>query len=178
MNLGFAGRALWPALLLAALPATVPAQDTAPPPLEFMGLRPGASLSEVSGQLAGLGGDRMRCDRARRDPAVSECRARLFDPGTGRALELWLSAIDSLTSVITVSGPVTGEQLNTWKTTLEHDYGEVGARVQGPQWMMQWVRRGRMIRLTWRLESTGKVASVSLVDGHVLDDWGRRRGQP
>ncbi|HWN18450.1 MAG TPA: hypothetical protein VNO19_05990, partial [Gemmatimonadales bacterium] len=52
-------------------------------------------------------------------------------------------------------------------------YGRVGPRIQGAQWMLQWVRRGRMIRLTWRLERGEKVASVSLVDGHVLDGWGR-----
>jgi hypothetical protein len=47
--------------------------------------------------------------------------------------------------------------------------------MQGTQRMMQWVRRGRMLRLTWRAEGTGMTASVSLVDGRVLDQWGRRR---
>ena len=56
-------------------------------------------------------------------------------------------------------------------------YGQVGARAQGTQWMMQWVRRGRMLRLTWRQERGDKVASVSLVDGRVLDGWGRDRAR-
>ena len=43
--------------------------------------------------------------------------------------------------------------------------------------MMQWVRRGRMLRLTWRKERGDKVASVSLVDGRVLDGWGRDRAR-
>ena len=43
--------------------------------------------------------------------------------------------------------------------------------------MMQWVRRGRMLRLTWRAEKGAKVASVSLVDGRVLDAWGRSRAR-
>jgi len=30
-----------------------------------------------------------------------------------------------------------------------------------------------MIRLTWRVEGGTQVASVSLVDGRVLDNWGR-----
>ena len=50
---------------------------------------------------------------------------------------------------------------------------EVGRDLGADQSMLQWVRRGRMIRLTWRLEGRAKVASVSLVDGHVLDNWGR-----
>ena len=41
--------------------------------------------------------------------------------------------------------------------------------------MMQWVRRGRMLRLTWRTERGERTASVSLVDGRVLDGWGGGR---
>jgi hypothetical protein len=117
----------------------------------------------------------MHCDRSRRDPSVRECRASVRSPGSGLTLSLWASVIDSATGILTLSGPVTGSQLDEWKTRLEGDYGEVGAQVQGSQWMMQWVRQGRMIRLTWRIEQGGKVASVSLVDGRVLDAWGRRR---
>ena len=51
------------------------------------------------------------------------------------------------------------------------------AWVQGPQWMLQWVRQGRMMRLTWRVDNNAKVASVSLVDGWILDDWGRNRDE-
>jgi hypothetical protein len=35
-----------------------------------------------------------------------------------------------------------------------------------------------MLRLTWRIEQGEKVASVSLVDGRVLDAWGRSRSAP
>jgi hypothetical protein len=51
----------------------------------------------------------------------------------------------------------------------------VGAKAQGSQWMMQWVRRGRMLRLTWRTDRGKRTASVSLVDGRVLDAWGQKR---
>ena len=79
---------------------------------------------------------------------------------------------------MTLFGRVDSLQLDDWRTSLEHRYGRVGLRVQGSQSMLQWVRRGRMIRLTWRLERREQVASVSLVDGHVLDGWGRARTQP
>ena len=58
-------------------------------------------------------------------------------------------------------------------SAIESRYGRVGAKVQGSQWMMQWVRQGRMLRLTWRTERGERTASVSLVDGRVLDAWGR-----
>jgi hypothetical protein len=90
-------------------------------------------------------------------------------------VDIWLSAVDSVTSVITLSGDGSGGQLDRWRSVIERRYGRVGAKVQGSQWMMQWVRHGRMLRLTWRTDKENKPVSVSLVDGRVLDAWGRDR---
>ncbi len=157
-------------LAAAALPAQAPL-----PPLAFLGFEAGGHLAPLARQVQALGGKALRCDRSRRDRAVHECRATVFAPGSGRALELWLSAIDSAAGVMTISSALTGVELGEWKDTLERNYGVVDARVQGSQWMLQWIRQGRMIRLTWRIERGATVASVSLVDGRVLDGWGRRR---
>jgi hypothetical protein len=73
---------------------------------------------------------------------------------------------------------VTTDQLDRWRTTIEGRYGRVDTQAQGAQHMMQWVRRGRMLRLTWRTDGGGQVASVSLVDGRVLDAWGQGRARP
>jgi hypothetical protein len=144
--------------------------------LQFLGFRAGARLDELAVHLRKLGGQ-MHCRRSKVDPRVHECRAVLDDQELGRTLNLWISAMDSLAGVMTLSGAVVPGQLARWRETLEAQYGRVGPRVQGTQWMLQWVRRGRMLRLTWRLERGEKVASVSLVDGHVLDRWGRSRSR-
>ena len=157
-------------LASAALPAQAPL-----PPLAFLGFEAGGHLAPLARQVQALGGAGLRCDRSRRDRAVHECRATVFAPGSGRALELWLSAIDSAAGVMTISSALTGVELGEWKDTLERTYGVVDARVQGSQWMLQWIRQGRMIRLTWRIERGATVVSVSLIDGRVLDGWGRRR---
>jgi hypothetical protein len=141
--------------------------------LQFLGFRAGARLEELDAQLQRLGGRALRCKRSKLDHRVSECRARLSEPELGGVVDLWVSAIDSAAGVITISGTVAPEQLERWRRILQEQYGQVGPRIQGTQWMLQWVRRGRMLRLTWRLEGSGKVASVSLVDGRVLDEWGR-----
>jgi hypothetical protein len=107
-----------------------------------------------------------------------ECRGALHEPELGGVVELWVSAIDSTAGVITLSGMVVPDQLDRWRQALQGRYGLVGPKVQGTQRMLQWVRRGRMLRLTWRLERSGRIASVSLVDGRVLDDWGRARPSP
>ncbi|MGH7701494.1 MAG: hypothetical protein ACREMO_00220 [Gemmatimonadales bacterium] len=146
------------------------------PPLEFLGFRPGENLLEVDRHVSQLGGAALRCRRARTDPSVLECRATLAD-SAGRLVAVWLSAMDSAVAVLTLSGAATADRLDDWQARLDRGYGRVGTRVQGAQRMMQWVRRGRMIRLTWRLDRGARIASVSLVDGWVLDRWGRRRGE-
>jgi hypothetical protein len=166
-------------LLLAAGSGPAGAEPAAPDtaPLEFHGFRAGARLEELRAVVQSLDGGRLRCDRAKADRRVTECRAVVNDPELGGAVNLWLSAVDSVASVITLSGGVGADQLDRWRQTIERRYGRVDATVQGSQWMMQWVRRGRMLRLTWRIERGEKVASVSLVDGRVLDAWGGNRGR-
>lgn len=174
-------RALLPLLLLllaSAHPATAGPMPADTAPLEFHGFRAGATLAELQGSLQALGGGRLHCDRAKKDRRVTECRASIADTELGERVSLWVSAIDSVAGVITLSSTVAADQLDRWREAIERRYGRVDATVQGSQWMMQWVRQGRMLRLTWRIERGEKVASVSLVDGRVLDAWGRDRNQP
>jgi hypothetical protein len=161
-------------LLVFALPgagvaAIVP--DTSA--LEFLGFRAGARLEDLALHLRATGAGKMRCRQSKVDRRVRECRAALNGQQLAGAAELWVSAMDSLAGVITVSGILDPAQLEGWREALETRYGRVHVRAQGGQSMLQWVRRGRMLRLTWRLERGEKVASVSLVDGRVLDGWGR-----
>jgi hypothetical protein len=158
-----------PALAAAALP------DTSR--LQFLGFRAGARLDELAAQLEKVGGGRMRCRQSKVDPRVRECRAVLPELEAWGTVSLWISAMDSVAGVMTLSAVVAPDQLERWREELEGQYGRVGARVQGAQSMLQWVRQGRMLRLTWRLERGDRVASVSLVDGHVLDGWGRDRAR-
>jgi hypothetical protein len=165
-------------LLLVAGPATVALAQPDTTALQFLGFRAGARLDELSEQLRHMGGGPLRCRRARVDTRVMECRGTLREPELGGEVELWVSAIDSTAGVITLSGMVAPDQLDRWQQALQARYGLVGSKVQGTQRMLQWVRQGRMLRLTWRLEGSGRIASVSLVDGRVLDDWGRARPSP
>ena len=45
------------------------------------------------------------------------------------------------------------------------------ATMDGPQGMVQWIRGTQMLRLTWRYAPGRVQASVSLVDGPVMDGW-------
>ena len=171
-------RALALAVLLAP-PSSVHAAPTASDTtaLQFHGFRAGARLDELESVLGQFEGARLRCDRAKADRRVTECRAVVQLADLGGPVDLWVSAVDSVASVITLSGDGSGGQVDRWRRSIERRYGSVGAKVQGPQWMMQWVRQGRMLRLTWRTDRNDKPVSVSLVDGRVLDAWGRDRSR-
>lgn len=166
-------------LVLGFLPLPAHSQVAGPDttPLMFNEVPAGSSLARLSERLRRLGGTPLRCVRSRRDRAVEECRASFTPSGGGATVELWLSAIDSLAGIITFKSSGSSAQLESWRGDLEQRYGPVPTRVQGAQRMKQWVRRGRMVRLTWRREPDGTAVSVSLVDGRVLDGWGERRKQ-
>ena len=163
-----------PFLALALSTVPLRAQDSLPP-LSFLGIDAGARLDTISGTVRLLGGTALRCQRAKQAREVQECRGTLFEPVSGRPLALWLSAMDSATGILTLSGPVAGVELDSLRAGLQRHYGLVDAKVQGSQWMMQWVRQGRMLRFTWRIEKGEKVLSISLIDGRILDAWGRRQ---
>ena len=154
---------------------SAPGMDADTAALEFHGFRAGASIAELQTRVQERPGGALFCKRARADSRVSECRGTLDDPALGGRVDLWISSVNGVASVITISAAVEADRLARWREAVERRYGRVEASVQGSQWMMQWVRRGRMLRLTWRTERGGRMASVSLVDGRVLDDWGRTR---
>lgn len=161
-------------VLLVASRSTVASAQPDTTVLAFRGFRAGARLNELDDQLRRRGGQPLRCRKSRIDPRVLECRTALHEMGS--VIEVWVSAIDSAAGVITLSTMVAPDQLDQLREDLQDRYGRVGQKVQGAQRMSQWVRQGRMLRLTWRLEKKGRVASVSLVDGRVLDGWARARG--
>lgn len=166
-----------PLLLALVLPGDSPAQVPDTTTLTFLGVPAGASLAQLVERLRALDGRPLGCTRSRRDASVEECRASFpLAPG-GPRVEIWLSAIDSLAGIVTFGTAGTGLLVERWRQDLESRYGVVPTQMQGAQRMKQWVRRGRMIRLTWRREPAGTVVSVSLVDGRVLDGWGRDRAK-
>ena len=78
-------------LALLLLPATAfgaARPDTSA--LHFRGFRAGARLDELDSLLRRQGG-RLRCDHAKKDPKVSECRGRVTDSATG-STNVWVSA--------------------------------------------------------------------------------------
>ena len=130
----------------------------------------------VAETIADRAGGNLRCERSKVDTRVEECRATVTVPEAAEPLELWMSAVDSVTSVLTVAGNLAPDELDQLRSSLERRYGRVDAKAQNSQWMMQWVRKGTMIRLTWRAQQGAKATSVALIDGNVLDAWTARRG--
>lgn len=160
------------ALVLGGTPLAGQADLPSDSPLSAAGFSPGQVLSAVAARARALGGATLACDRSRADSRVLDCRALVRD-SLGRHFDLWLSAVDSAVSVLTLSATFADTSLAAWRSDLVRRYGPVATRVQGPQRMMQWIWEDTMLRLTWRVEAGRAVASLSLVDGGVLDAWGR-----
>ena len=93
----------------------------------------------------------MRCDQRETGPEGVRVPGRVSDSATG-SINVWVSAMDSAAGVITLSAAVDSSALGAWRRDLEQRYGRVAVQRQGGQSMQQWVRRGRMLRLTWRTE--------------------------
>jgi hypothetical protein len=136
------------------------------------------SLAGIRRQVRATGGPALICRRSRADTLVVDCRGRVPAHDGMPALDLWLSAMDGRAGILALAGQVDSTGLTHWRRSLSAQYGTVRTSVQGSQRMMQWVRRGTMIRLTWRAEGARPLLSLSFVDGHILDGWGReRRGE-
>jgi hypothetical protein len=116
-------------------------------------------------------GPGLTCRQAKADRRLRDCRAVIADPTTGKPLSVWLAAIDSSVGVLTVSASLNSTELAAWRIELESTYGPRPTAVQGTQRMLQWVRGSQMLRLTWRVSGGQVEASVSVVDGPVLDGW-------
>jgi hypothetical protein len=143
-------------------------------PLAFFGFRAGVPLVDADAQVRLLLGSGLRCQRSQADRRLQDCRATITDPVLNTPVSIWLAAIDSLTGVVTVSATLKGADLLRWRDELEAVYGVRPATMEGPQGMVQWIRGTQMLRLTWRYAPGRIQASVSLVDGPVLDGWNLR----
>jgi hypothetical protein len=165
----------WVTILIAvpSLAAQTPSW-TRLPSLRFFGFRAGNSLEDAAKNVDDLSGTALTCGRSTVDPRVMDCRSIFPDPITADPVELWLSAVDSLVVVLTISGPMTPVQFSAWKSSLVSAYGETAVVEQGSQSMFQWIRHRQMLRLTWREFSDSTSASVSMIDGPLLDGWSRR----
>lgn len=161
-------------LATSALPARLPAQ-TAPPALGIFGFGPGLTLDQVRAALTGNHGRGWSCRDAREDSTVTECRGTFQEPLHQIPVRLWLSAMGGRVGILTLQATLTPSDLGEWQAALSETYGPVGVEERGPLRMMQWVRRGRMLRLTWLPRPDRIDASISLVDGPILDRWGRPR---
>lgn len=131
---------------------------------------------DTAAHLAGA--DSLHCTASRSDPRIRECRASLPNADADRTVDLWLSMVGDTASVLTLSASLTSPRLDRWREFLEAQFGAPAPRTRGPMTMLQWISDRRMLRLTWRSRGRGFEASVSLVDGEVLDAWGNPRTEP
>jgi hypothetical protein len=94
---------------------SVPSADSV---LEFRGISAGASLESIAGVLQYLGGGPLRCSPSTVDPSLNECRAIYRDRASGKPVELWMAAIDSLSGILTLKMDASAAQIESWRQEL------------------------------------------------------------
>ena len=162
-----------PLLAQGPVPAVV---DTAP--FGFLGFQPGLPIALLRERATQLGKGSLDCQRAARDLRLGECRGGLPELDAGRSVDLWASMIDGRAAVLTLSARLPEARFARWREFLEGRYGVVPEKRQGPMRMLQWVRNGRMLRLSWRAKGRDFETSVSMVDGPLLDGWANQGKRP
>jgi hypothetical protein len=138
------------------------------PPLGLLGLAPGLVQSDLQERVAKLGG-KMSCRTSTVDRRFAECTAMLSGAPDGRRWELLASLIDGTSAVILLKTGVSEREVEQLKSSLTTELGRPNYRKQGEQQSFEWIRAGRMMRLTSRPERGRVQLSVSLVEGSVLD---------
>lgn len=163
----------------AAAQAPVAATTTADTAeFDFLGFRPGLTLVELRERASQGGHGTLGCRAGVADPRLLECRGGLPELDSGRSVDLWVSVINGRAAITTLSSRLTEARLARWRGFLEGRYGASRERRQGPGRMLQWIRHGRMLRLTWRPKGRDFEASVSMVDGPLLDAWANEGKRP
>ncbi|MDZ4674942.1 MAG: hypothetical protein SGI84_10835 [Gemmatimonadota bacterium] len=134
-------------------------------PLTFRGLRAAMTRAGADSVLV-RHGTSLRC-RPTREPRIEACSAQATLDG--QVATLTVSLVDGLVGIALVSARLPAEQVADWHATLVNAYGEVDPQRRPGQESFQWIRARQMLRLTVRREAGGLVASVSLLDGRLLD---------
>lgn len=156
-RLGVAGLA---AVLASSLPAQSPELA-----LSFLGLEPGMHHPAADSAMARHGGT-LQCQPTR-EPRITACRGRLRV--SGEVLSTSISLVDDRVAIALISARLPAARIADWHAELVDRYGEAPASRRAGQESFQWIRSGRMLRLTVRREQGGLTASVSLLDGRLLD---------
>src|SRR5690606_38990061 len=96
------------------------------------------------------------------------CSGSIPDPDAG-ALSVTASMVDGAVGVALVSAALAPALVSDWHAALTDRYGDVPVQRRPAQERFQWSLDRRMLRLTVRREAARLPASVSLVDGRLLD---------
>jgi hypothetical protein len=168
-----------------SLSLSAPAQAQGPAPavadtaaLGFLGFQAGLAIPELRERATQLGKGAIDCQRSSRDPRLGECRGGLPELDAGRSVDLWVSTVDGRTAITTLSARLPDARFTRWRELLVGRYGAVAEKRSGPMRMLQWVRNGQMLRLSWRSKGRDFETSVSLVDGALLDGWANQGKRP
>ena len=160
--------------LFLLLPAGPPAQ--AGPPLALLGLAPGIPRAALEERVARLGG-RLACKTSGVDSRFAECTTVLPHAPDGRRWSLLASLVDGSAAILLLTAPFDAKELVSFREELTGTLGRPNLRQRADQESFEWIRAGKMMRLTSRRGDGRLKVSVSLLQGDLLDPLGKKDRQ-
>ena len=139
--------------------------------LGIHGLEPGTSQAALGERVGQLGG-KLGCHGSTANSRLGECLASLTRTPDHRSWTLRASMVEGTTAVLILTAPISDRDLDRLREQLIADFGRPNLRNQGTLKSYEWIRSGRMMRLTSNGSGDKREVSISLVEGAVLDRLG------
>jgi hypothetical protein len=146
----------------------VPGAAQSAPSLTVAGLETGVERGQLESRVAELGG-RLECKGSAVDRRFAECSAVLKRAPDGRHWNLLASMVDGNAAILLLTAPFDAPRLTAFREELTQALGRPNLNSRGGQDSFEWVRAGRMLRLTSRHQGGRLEVAVSLVEGRLLD---------
>jgi hypothetical protein len=156
------------ALALLGLAVASPLRGQAPAALQVHGLEPGIAQADLGTRVGQLGG-KLACHGSTANSRLGECLATLSRAPDHRGWTLRASLVEGTAAILILTSPISDRDLDRLREQLIADFGRPNLRNQGAVRSYEWIRSGRMMRLTTNGAADWREVSISLVDGAVLD---------
>lgn len=161
------GALLW----LAPLPTLVSDAAAQGPALEVFGLVPGGTVADLQESLAKMGAKPV-CKISPADRRVSECTATLTRTPDHRNWAVIATTVDGTAGVLLLRASIDSKGFDALREEWTARLGRPNLKHLANLDSYQWIRAGRMLKLTGRNERGRYEVTVSLVEGVVLDRLG------
>jgi len=159
-----------PVALTALFLSVAPVAGQGAPSLEAWGIAPGGTQAQLQQRITAMGG-KLLCKTSPVDHRFTECTAASVR-ADGRTWDLTASLVGGMSGVLLFRTALTESDVKKLRDRWIAAFGRPNLSEHRGEASYQWIRGGRMLRLTTRSDDGRADVLVSLIQGDVLDGIG------